>query len=242
MSELKPTQESQPSMTIVEMAQLAGGLAHELRNPLSTMMVNLKLLAENLQDTTTNFEDTRRRALLKVDVLRREAERLQALFDDFLKLATPEATHTVPCDLNKVVTRMAEFFEPMLKSSGITLDVHLSDPAPVVPADEKLLSQAILNLVMNAHEAMPQGGVLTLSTIRDDDGGRICVADTGVGIAPSDRERIFRPFFSTKSKGTGLGLSISRRIIQAHGGRIELADNAPKGTIGTIFLPGRSNA
>lgn len=224
-------------MTVVEMAELAGGLAHELRNPLSTMMVNLKLLAENLQDTSTSFEDVRRRSLLKVDVLRREAERLQSLFDDFLTLATPYSLQQTPCDLNKVVARLAEFFEPMLKSNGITLEVRLAIEPVVVRADEKLLSQALLNLVVNAQEAMSQGGRLMLSTSREGDRCILLVADTGVGISPEDGQRIFRPFFSTKSKGTGLGLSITRRIVHAHGGQLAFKSNQPQGTIWTLSIP-----
>ena len=170
-------------MSVVEMAELAGGLAHELRNPLSTMMVNLKLLAENLQDASANFDDVRRRALQKVDVLRREAERLQSLFDDFLNLTTPCNLQRSQCDLNKVVARLVEFFEPMLKSSGIVLDVSITSGPIWVSADEKLLSQALLNLVVNSQEAMPQGGPLTLSTSREHGQGLIRVADTGVGIS-----------------------------------------------------------
>jgi signal transduction histidine kinase len=224
-------------MTVVEMAELAGGLAHELRNPLSTMMVNLKLLAENLQDTTANFDDVRRRALLKVDVLRREAERLQSLFDDFLNLATPCKLERSQCDLNKVVARLVEFFEPMLRSCGIVLDVSMTDGPVWVSADEKLLSQAMLNLVVNAQEAMQQGGTLTLSTSREEGCGLIRVADTGVGISENNRERILRPFFSTKAKGSGLGLSITRRIIHEHSGELTFMNNQPSGTIFVISLP-----
>ena len=224
-------------MTVVEMTELAGGLAHELRNPLSTMMVNLKLLAENLQDDSTNFEDIRRRALLKVDVLRRQAERLQSLFDDFLNLATPYNLQRASCDLNKVVLRLVEFFEPMLKSSGVMLEVSLAGEPVVVNADEKLLSQALLNLVVNAQEAMPQGGALNISVARARGQAKILVADTGIGIAEKDRDRVLRPFFSTKSKGTGLGLSITRRIIQEHAGTLNFIRNNPDGTIFTITLP-----
>ncbi len=224
-------------MTVVEMAELAGGLAHELRNPLSTMMVNLKLLAENLQDQSANFEDVRRRALLKVDVLRREAERLQSLFDDFLNLAAPYNLQRSRCDLNKVVARLVEFFAPMLKSSGVELFVSTLEGPVWVHADEKFLGQALLNLVVNAQESMPQGGTLTLSTTKEDDYGVIRVADTGLGIPDKDRERIMRPFFSTKAKGTGLGLSITRRIIQEHSGTLTFTHNQPSGTVFMVRLP-----
>lgn len=232
-----PQTSNSPGMTVVEIAELAGGLAHELRNPLSTMMVNLKLLAESLQDPDANFDDVRRRALLKVDVLRREAERLQSLFDDFLNLAAPYNLQRTTCDLNKIVARQVEFFEPMLRTSGIELIVQTSKEPILVQADEKLLNQALLNLVVNAQEAMPQGGTLTLSTARSDGRCSIRVADTGLGISEKDRERIMRPFFSTKSKGSGLGLSITRRIILEHGGTLTFSASAPQGTVFAIDLP-----
>lgn len=228
---------SSPKLTVAEMAELAGGLAHELRNPLSTMMVNLKLLAEQLQDKDAHFDDIRRRALLKVDVLRREAERLQALFDDFLNLTTPYHLIKQPCDLNKVVARLGEFFDPMLKTGGIQLILRIGSEPVMVQADEKFLSQALLNLVVNSQQAMPEGGTLTISTLRESSDCVIHVADTGVGIAQQDRDRILRPFFSTKARGTGLGLSITRRIVQEHGGELTLAANPPRGTVFTIRLP-----
>ena len=222
------------------MTELAGGLAHELRNPLSTMMVNLKLLAENLQDPTAGFEDVRRRALLKVDILRREAERLQSLFDDFLNLTTPYSLQCVDCDLNKVLARMVEFFEPMLRSNGIELVAQYSEKPLITPADEKLLSQGLLNLVVNAQEAMRQGGTLTLTAFGEDGWAFLRVADTGPGIDEKDRDRIFRPFFSTKVKGTGLGLSITKRIVEEHDGKLAFEANLPHGTIFTVCLPLKS--
>lgn len=224
-------------LTVVEMAELAGGLAHELRNPLSTMMVNLKLLAEDLQDQSAQFDDVRRRGLLKVDVLRREAERLQSLFDDFLNLTSPYNLQLAPCDLNKVVTRVAEFFEPMLKSHRIELMTVLNGEPVVVQGDEKLLRQGLLNLVVNAQEAMPGGGALTISTLVIDGSGIIRVADTGVGISEKDRERIMRPFYSTKSLGSGLGLSITRRIIEEHRGKLLFGPNKPMGTFFEMRMP-----
>lgn len=224
-------------LTVVEMAELAGGLAHELRNPLSTMMVNLKLLAEDLQDKNASFDDVRRRGLLKVDILRREAARLQSLFDDFLNLASPYKLERAPCDLNKVVARLAEFFEPMLHSHSVELVVSMPAEPVLVDGDEKLLRQALLNLVVNAQEAMPQGGTVTLSTCKEAGMGVIHVADTGLGISPKDIERIMRPFYSTKPKGSGLGLSITRRIIQEHAGELTFAAIEPKGTKFSIRIP-----
>jgi len=221
---------------VAELAELAGGLAHELRNPLSTIMINLKLLAEQLQDERVSSADLRRRALVKVEALRREAERLQALFDDFLRLAGPVRLQTAEIDLTSVVDRLVEFCTPMARGKGIEIVVRGDRPL-TCQADEKLISQALLNLVINAQDAMPQGGTLTITTESDAEHARILVADTGVGIAPEARERIMRPFFSTKESGTGLGLSITRRIIEAHGGTLTFESAVGRGTMFIIALP-----
>lgn len=232
-----PSSEWDRKRTVAEIAELAGGLAHELRNPLSTMMVNLKLLAEDLADAKAPAEDVRRRALLKVDVLRREAERLQSLFDDFLNVTGPCRLQRSPTNVNDIIRRLCEFFEPMAKSHGIGLECDLTEEPLICELDEKLFSQALLNLVINAQEAMPDGGTITLSTARTDDGVQVSVGDTGVGIAPEVQQRVFRPFFSTKATGTGLGLSFVQRIVDEHGGRIHLHSEAGKGTRFTLWLP-----
>ncbi len=222
---------------LTQIAELAGGLAHELRNPLSTMMINLKLLAEDLQNLEAHPRDTRRRALLKVDIVRREAERLQVLFDEFLNLTAPCALDRKPTDLNAVVARLVEFCEPLLKSHQVAVQVVEGVRPLIADVDEKLLSQGLLNLTINAQQAMPEGGLLTITTSRDGDRAVIAVADTGVGIAEADRDRILRPFFSTKPRGTGLGLSITRRIIEDHGGTLTFVSAVGKGTTFTIRLP-----
>ena len=223
--------------TIAELAELAGGLAHELRNPLSTMMINLKLLAETLRDSSAPIEDVRRRALLKVDVLRNEAERLQCLFDEFLNLTGPCRLQREPVDLNTIVTRLVNFFEPLATSAGIVLEVVGTDGPLPCPVDEKLLSQALLNVVVNAQEAMPEGGSLRITVEQDGAEAVISVSDTGVGIAEEDRERLLRPFFSTKPGGTGLGLSVTQRLVREHGGTLDFESKLREGTTFRIRLP-----
>ena len=239
--EQQDIQEINPA-TVAEISGLAGGLAHELRNPLSTVMINLKLLAEDLQDEESSHQDVRRRALLKVDVLRNEAQRLQNLFDDFLNLTSPCRIQKKNVDLNKIVTRLVEFFEPLAHSNRIELELTLQDAPLMGQVDDELLSQALLNIVVNAQQAMPQGGRIRLSTAVKDDQIILAVADDGVGIAPEDQERIFNPFFSTKRSGTGLGLSITQRIIQAHGGTLCFHTEQGRGTTFTIRIPCETNS
>lgn len=228
------------SQTVAQLSELAGGLAHELRNPLSTMMVNLKLLAEDLSDPGVNVDDMRRRALLKVDVLRHQAERLQALFDDFLNLTGPRELDRSPVDLHQVLDRLFEFFEPMATSQGVEMIKRFATATLICPVDEKLLNQALLNLVVNAKDAMPQGGTLTCATSSDPDGVTITVSDTGVGIAPEEQERIFKPFFSGKATGTGLGLPLTLRIIEEHGGTLSVSSEVGRGTTFVVRLPMRA--
>ena len=201
------------------------------------MMINLKLLAEDLQDLEAHPRDTRRRALLKVDVLRREAERLEVLFEEFLNLTGPCSLQRAPVDLNLVIARLVEFCEPLMKAHGVAVNV-VDDAMPLIcAADEKLLSQALLNIVINAQQAMPDGGELTITTGVDGNHALVSVRDSGVGIAEADRDRILRPFFSTKARGTGLGLSITRRIVEEHGGKLSFQSEMNKGTTFTIRLP-----
>lgn len=222
---------------VAEIAELAGGLAHELRNPLSTIMIQLKLLTEDLQDTAVDAEDMRRRALLKVDSVRLEAERLQALFDEFLQLAGPCRLKLAYTDLASVLRRLAEFVEPAARQAGIRVETVLPAGTAMCRVDERLLGQALLNLVINAQQAMPQGGTLRIALTPGPQWMTLEVADTGVGIAPADQARIFRPFFSTKPHGTGLGLSITRRIVADHDGRLEFTSEQGRGSRFTIHLP-----
>lgn len=227
---------------VAEMAELAGGLAHELRNPLSTMMVNLKLLAEDLNDDRSHPEDTRRRALLKVDVLLREAQRLQTLFDRFLSVAGPYGLEWSEVDLNSLVARLVEFFEPSAKDGGVQIRLDLAPGTLMGRVDTTLLRQALLNLLMNAQQAMPDGGDLCVTTSRETHHVVISVADSGVGIPDEDKDRILRPFFTTKSEGGGLGLSITKRVVQEHGGSIDFTTERGVGTTFTIRIPVESES
>ncbi len=225
---------------ISEIVELAGGLAHELRNPLSTMTMNLQLLAEDLRDDDADPEDVRRRAMLKVTLLQREAGRLQRLFDDFLHVVGACRLSAAPHDVRLIVRGVVEFLEPELARQGVTVSLDLPGGPMVIPVDEDLLRQALLNLLRNAQQAIAGAGQIAVSLVRAQDGSgdvEIAVRDSGVGIEPGAIERIFRPFFSTKPGGTGLGLSITRRIVQEHGGTLTVDSTPGQGACFTIRLP-----
>lgn len=229
----------EPNRLVAEMTGLVGGLAHELRNPLSTMMVNLELLAEDLQDSSAHADDTRRRALLKVEVLRTEAGRLQSLFDQFLHLADPYQLSRQTLDVNELVEDLCAFVEPSAREKNVQLIVTLQTGSLPCWVDEARLRQALLNIMLNAQQAMPDGGTLRVTTRGDADRVTIAVSDTGVGIAPEDQDRIWRPFFSTKAKGNGLGLAITQRIVHEHGGRLAFETQPGVGTTFAISLPNK---
>ncbi len=228
--------------SLAEITQLAGGLAHELRNPLSTIMINLKLLKEQLSDTNTSAEDMRRRALVKVDTLRREAERLQALFDDFLQLTGPRGLEPGRTDMCQLLGRLLEFLKPVLESGAVHWSMDVPNEPVFAVVDERLISQALLNLMINAQQAMADGGELRVRLSAQADWCVIELSDTGMGISPAERERIFQPFFSTKAEGTGLGLSITRRIVSDHGGLLSCESGLGAGTTFVVRLPLRGFA
>ena len=217
-----------------EIAQLAGGLAHEIRNPLSTMCLNLDLLAEDFHDPTSPRD---RRVAQKIERLRKETQRLQNILEDFLRFARVQALRKVPTDLNAVIEEMQDFCEPQAMAQGIVVRSSFDPQLPRVPLDVELLRQALLNLILNAEHAMPNGGELILTTRRDGDAVVIEVTDTGVGMTEDVRARVFDAFYSTRPGGSGLGLPTTRKIVEAHDGTISVQSEPGRGTQFTIRLP-----
>jgi signal transduction histidine kinase len=217
-----------------EIAQLAGGLAHEIRNPLSTMRLNLDLLAEDFQTPETTRDQ---RILKKIERVRKESHRLESLLEDFLRFARVKELHVEPVDLNAVVDDLRDFCEPQAASQGIVLRTHDGGGRLMVRLDVDMFKQALFNLIRNAQHAMPDGGELILTTRREGAFAVLDVVDTGCGIPVELRGRIFEPFFSTRPAGTGLGLPTVRKIVEAHGGSIGLESEIGKGSKFTIRLP-----
>jgi signal transduction histidine kinase len=217
-----------------EIAQLAGGLAHEIRNPLSTMALNLDLLAEDF----TNADSPReRRVVQKIDRLRRESQRLQDILESFLRFARVQDLKCEPVDLNVLVEDVRDFFEPQAVAHGIVIRAHLEPDLPCVSLDADLFRQALLNLFMNARQAMPDGGELFVRTRSEGAFDVLDVTDTGVGMTPDVRARVFDAFYSTRPGGSGLGLPTTRKIVEAHAGSIRVESEPGKGSQFSIRLP-----
>ncbi len=217
-----------------EISQLAGGLAHEIRNPLSTLSLNLDLLLEDFQNAETPRD---RRVLQRLERLRPEVHRLHGILESFLRFARVQELKLEPTDLNTVIDEMRDFYEPHAATKGIVMRTTFARDLPLVQLDRELFKQAVLNLVLNAEHAMPKGGELILSTRRQGPWARLDVIDTGVGMAEEVREMIFDAFFSTRAAGSGLGLPTTRKIIEAHGGTIEVQSELGKGSQFSVRLP-----
>jgi signal transduction histidine kinase len=221
------------------LAELAGGFIHEIKNHLGTLGLNLQLLAEDFQDPQTQRE---RRALTRVQKLQAECHRLVDVSNDFLRFARLGELPLEPTDLGKVIEEMVDFFAPTARAAAIDIMTYLPADLPPVRLNADMFRQALLNLMLNAEQAMPEGGALTLQASVEAGrpaGAHVCLSliDTGRGMSPETVTKVFRPFFSTKPGGTGLGLATTRKIVEAHGGTIAVQSEPGKGTKFTIRLP-----
>jgi len=217
-----------------EIAKLAGGLAHEIKNPLSTIRLNMDLLAEDLADVET---PSGRRSIKRVDVVRRECLRLQSLLDDFLNFAKVRRLNLVPTDLNHQIADVLEFFAPEAEDAGVEIVKYLDSDLPRVMLDKEAFRQALLNLIINAKQAMPDGGQLVIRTVAEPTTVALDLIDTGIGMDERTAARMFEAFFSTKPGGSGLGLPTTQKIVEAHGGAISVQSELGHGTQIKIALP-----
>jgi signal transduction histidine kinase len=217
-----------------ETAELAAGFIHEIKNHLGTLSLNLQLLAEDFEKPETPRE---RRALDRVTRLSGECSKLVELSNDFLRFARLRELHTKPITLDEVVSRMIDFLGPTAAPRNIEINWFPAPDLPPVCIDADLFEQALLNLMLNAEQAMPNGGSLTLIGRCDGATVYLEVIDTGVGIAPEAMAKLFRPFHTTKPDGSGLGLATTRKIVLAHGGTIGAQSEPGRGTKFTIALP-----
>ena len=224
--------------------RLADGLAHEIKNPLSTMAINLALLQEDWDRAgsarnPTQPERTPReeRSLKRIKTLQREVQRLEHILEEFLHYARGSEVNRKPEDIARIVRELLEFVEPEDEQAGIRHHVDLPVGLPLVLADEAQIKQAVLNLLVNARQAMPEGGELLVRVQRVGTQVEISITDTGIGMSPERLERCFEEYWSDKKGGTGLGLATAARIINEHGGTITAISEEGRGSSFTIYLP-----
>lgn len=222
-----------------ELTRLTGELAHEIKNPLSTIKVNLKLTKESLDDVEP-AEPCRHKlasAQRKISVVQKETDRLEQILDGFLRYARCPNLQLATTDLNELVGDMVDFYSPQAHSHALTVRQGLADGPLVCKVDVGALRQVLLNLFINAQQAMDGGGELMIQTGRRGGCATLQISDTGKGIAPEKLNTIFRPYQSSRSGGTGLGLATAKKIIEAHDGTIAVHSELGKGTAFTIEIP-----
>ena len=217
-----------------ELAELAGGFVHDLKNHLSTLRLNLQLLAEDFQDPQSQRE---RRALDRILRLQNECQRLVDISNEFLRFARVKDLELVPTNLADVVEELTDFFGPMARAANIEIKSYIPADLPLLALNRDMFKQALLNLLLNAQQAMPNGGQITLLAHTEPEGVLFELIDTGRGMSPEVLAKAFRPFYSTRSGGSGLGLPTTRKIIEAHGGTIDVQSELGHGTKFTIRLP-----
>ncbi|MBC02375.1 MAG: two-component sensor histidine kinase [Phycisphaerae bacterium] len=226
---------------LAELGSLTSGLAHEIKNPLSSVVLNAQLVEEAMRELEAP-EDEKESVVRRSEALVREAERLRTILTDFLQFAGRVRLDQEPRDLRNVVEDLVDFFHPQADAAGVVLRADLPPREIQVAIDAALLKQALLNLMINAVHAMesnppdrPRELLVRLNT--SEDSVAIHVIDSGPGVPTEDREKIFHPYVSSTTGGTGLGLPTARRIVEEHGGRIELEVLEGRGSDFVVVLP-----
>jgi signal transduction histidine kinase len=217
-----------------EIAQLAGALAHEIKNPLSVIRMNVDLLTEDfIEEAPIN----KRRSLQKIQIVQRQCERLQNLLNDFLKFARLRKLDLSPGSLNEQVDRVLDLFAAQTRESSVDVVRYLDPDLPSIMLDEQTIEAALVNLVKNALEAMPEGGQLVARTRLTRHGVALDLIDTGCGMDENTAMHMFDAFYSTKDGGSGLGLPTAKKVIEAHGARISVQSEVGRGTQFTLEFP-----
>jgi signal transduction histidine kinase len=217
-----------------ELAELAGSLAHEIKNPLSVIHMNIDLLSEELAESDAPI---RRRALDKVDIVRQQCERMEALLRDFLRYTRLREVDLTPGSLNDQIDRVLRAYRAQADAQQIEILRYLDSNLPSILLHSDSLQAALMNLVKNALEAMPEGGQLMARSYATRGGVALDLIDTGCGMDDRTAIHMFEPFYSTKNGGSGLGLPTARKIIEAHGGRITVQSDVGRGTKFVLEFP-----
>lgn len=228
----KQAQMENEMVRIAELAsigQLAATIAHELRNPLSSIKGAAQYLRNEYADHTAVCEF--------LDIIVDEVNVLNRVTTEFLDFARPVKLNLHDADLNDILFRTLQFMDVEITRQKVQVVQDFSYDIPTIKVDDRQLEQVFRNLILNALQAMPTGGTITLHTDVVRDNIRVAIIDSGIGIPPDQLDRIFVPFFTTKTKGTGLGLSIVKKIVENHGGSISVESTVGKGTTFEILLP-----
>lgn len=219
------------------LGNLAAGVAHEVRNPLNSISITIQYLKDILNDDDN--ENSKEEAQECLNVIARQVEELDRIVEEFLQLARPTEMNLEKVEINSFISEMMLNYNSMLEVKNIELVKTLESSLLFVKIDKDKFRQALANIILNAIQAMPNGGMLSVIVSKDklDNKAIIDIADTGIGIPQENIDRLFEPYFTTKPEGTGLGLSITYKIIEAHNGKIKVTSEEGKGSTFSIVLP-----
>ena len=219
------------SQKLAALGRLTSGVAHEIKNPLNAMVIHVELLRQKLGKGSPEARGY-------LDVLEEEIRRLDGVIQGFLKFTRPEELQLEAIRIEEVLSEATRLLVGEVERNGIRLETQIAPDLPKVYGDRELLQQAVLNLLINACEAMPEGGELRLTATHPEEGRVVLdIQDTGVGIETDELPKIFDLYYTTKSRGSGIGLSMVYRIIQLHAGDVKVDSMPGQGTRFTITLP-----
>jgi signal transduction histidine kinase len=211
------------------LGEMAAVLAHEVRNPLGSIRGTAEILKDDYPAGSAKHEF--------IEIQIKETERLNNVVEDFLRMARQQPIEKSSCSIAEELDTIVKLTENQAKTGKVTVIRAFQDGNLFIHADGEKLRQAFLNIMINALQATPEGGTVSVAAVRTQNGCEISFSDTGSGVDSHSLERVYDPFFTTKQDGTGLGLSISRKIVEGHGGTIEIESERGNGTKVVVRLP-----
>jgi PAS domain S-box-containing protein len=221
----------QYSAQLAALGQVTAEVAHDVKNPLHAMVVRVAFLKERLAGAPPDV-------VRSLDVLEAEINRTSAVIDRFMEFVYPSDVARLPVAVNALLDEITSLLQAEWQSKGVILTVQADPNLPQIRGDEQLLRRAFMNLIVNACQAMPNGGRVTVTTETETDAYlKVTISDSGVGIPREDVERIFKMYYTTKAEGTGIGLALVRRVVDLHRGSIEIRSTVGQGTNVIVRLP-----